>query len=242
MLLGGRGRLVPAHVIYESVLCKLTWDAICIGGTITYTEEVSVQLWITHIFNFAVSQVEIKLVWEYPGHYNLNDYFKLRHIKHQCSGKKKPDRFFTSHLVSPHLVKLQFLIWNEELCWKTGHLVAHAWLCLQTFDPRIFGTRRHHPLSSIVEPQYYHFWRQMNLVSVLFQSHPEHMHLTQNILGLSANPCLVFTVFPALLKINTLSIFGCRSDIHLQDYLYDGSSSQMQMFFLVLNTSSTCVL
>ena len=126
MLLGGRGRLVPAHVIYESVPCKLTWDAICIGGTITYTEEVSVQLWISHIFNSADSQVEIKLVWEYPGHYNLKDYFKSRHINHKCSGNKKPDRFFTSHLVSPHLVKLQFLIWNEVLCWKTGHLVARA--------------------------------------------------------------------------------------------------------------------
>ena len=53
---------------------------------------------------------------------------------------------------------------------------------------------------------------------------------------------LVFTVFLVLLKINTLRIFGCRSDLHLHDYLYDGSSSQMQMFFLVLNTSSTCVL
>ena len=57
------------------------------------------------------------------------------------------------------------------------------------------------------------------------------MHLTQKILGLSADPCLVFTVFLVLLKINTLRIFGCRSDLHLQDYLYDGSSSQMQMFF-----------
>ena len=66
--------------------------------------------------------------------------------------------------------------------------------------------------------------------------------MTQNILGLSADPCLVFTVFPALLKINTLRLFGCRSDLHLQDYMYDGSSSQMQKFFFVLNTSSTCVL
>ena len=119
---------------------------------------------------------------------------------------------------------------------------ARFWLCLQTFDPRIFGARRHHPPSCIEKLQYYNFWRKINLVSFLFQSYPEHMHLTQKILGLSADPCLVFTVFLVLLKINTLRIFGCRSDLHLQDYLYDGSSSQMQMFFSYKHIKYMCTV
>ena len=147
----------------------------------------------------------------------------------------------SSCLSSPSLMTVPHLEWRAVLKNRTFS-GARFWLCLQTFDPRIFGARRRHPPSCIEKLQYYNFWRKINLVSLLFQSHPEHMHLTQKILGLSADPCLVFTVFLVLLKINTLRIFGCRSDLHLQDYLYDGSSSQMQMFFLVLNTSSTCVL
>ena len=66
--------------------------------------------------------------------------------------------------------------------------------------------------------------------------------MTQNILGLSADPCLVFTVFPALLKINTLRLFGCRSDLHLQDYMYDGSYSQMQKFFCFKHIKYMCTV